>query len=84
MAQYEPIPPPRVDKLEDLLLYIVQELREISKALEGVESIILPKLHVEPEKKVEGMLALVDGDDWDPGSGQGVYRWNGTAWVYLG
>ena len=33
-----------------------------------------------------GMLVCVDGTDWDPGSGEGVYRRDkaNAAWVFLG
>lgn len=86
MAQYAPVPPEGVDNFTDLLLYITQELQHIADVLEGVEDVQLPKLHVEPDKRVDGMLAYADGTDWNPGSGQGVYIWkeDSGAWALLG
>jgi hypothetical protein len=31
----------------------------------------------------EGTLARADGTTWDPGSGKGLYYYNGTSWVFL-
>ena len=84
MPQYVPIPPGEIDNFDDMLLYLLRELREISKSFEGVEAIILEKMYVEPEKRVDGMVVYADGVEWNPGSGVGVYRWNGSAWVFLG
>lgn len=38
----------------------------------------------DPGNAVRGTLAYADGTSWDPGSGEGVYRYNGTSWVFLG
>ncbi len=31
-----------------------------------------------------GILAYANGTDWDPGSGEGYYRWTGQAWKLVG
>jgi len=31
-----------------------------------------------------GLLAYANGTDWNPGSGEGYYRWTGSAWKYFG
>jgi hypothetical protein len=43
-------------------------------------------LHAAPDRMRAGMLVYADGTDWNPGSGEGVYRRNAAnaAWVYLG
>lgn len=33
-----------------------------------------------PKEKVEGQLVYADGIRWNPGSGKGVYVFNGNAW----
>jgi hypothetical protein len=33
---------------------------------------------------MRGLLAYANGTDWNPGSGEGYYRWTGTAWHYMG
>lgn len=38
----------------------------------------------EPSPKFEGLLAYADGIGWDPGSGQGYYRYRGGVWVPVG
>lgn len=38
----------------------------------------------DPGNAVKGTLAYADGTSWNPGSGEGVYRYDGTVWVYLG
>jgi hypothetical protein len=31
-----------------------------------------------------GLLAYANGTDWNPGSGEGYYRWTGAAWQHIG
>jgi hypothetical protein len=31
-----------------------------------------------------GLIAYANGTDWNPGSGEGHYRWTGAAWKYIG
>ena len=73
-----------IRELNDFQEYVHRALTQIAEALEAIEDVQLPVLHVEPAKRNEGQLALADGTDWDPGSGAGVYRWDGAAWQFLG
>lgn len=41
-------------------------------------------LHAVPERPRRGLVVYADGTSWNPGSGEGVYRYNGTIWVFLG
>lgn len=43
-------------------------------------------LHTAPAKVRAGMLVMADGADWNPGSGEGLYRRNkaNSAWVFIG
>lgn len=47
-------------------------------------TISLDELHEEPERPESGMIVFADGSDWDPGSGQGIYCYYGSAWNKLG
>jgi hypothetical protein len=42
--------------------------------------------HSAPPKTWAGMLILADGVDYDPGSGEGLYRRDKTnaSWVFIG
>jgi hypothetical protein len=41
---------------------------------------------IEPSSPVTGLLAYANGTDWDPASDGtvGYFRWNGSAWVFVG
>lgn len=46
----------------------------------------LQYLHAEPKRVWAGMVVLADGTDWNPGSGEGMYRRNAanSAWTFIG
>lgn len=62
-----------------------RRVRQINKR-NLFETIILTKLTTEPSdaEKQEGMIAYADGTSWDPGSGAGIYWWDGSSWNFLG
>ena len=80
---YEPEDPPWDTKTE-LGSYLIRELRRIADAFTEVENIKLRKLHVEPVKPRDGMVILADGNDFDPGKGEGFYGYLNQAWVPFG
>lgn len=49
----------------------------------GLTGIQFKVLHVEPARPREGLVVYADGTDWDPGSGKGLYQYDGSAWVAL-
>jgi hypothetical protein len=63
----------------------MQELLRVSADLQTIErkTILLSASHAEPARPREGMLANADGADWDPGSGAGIYHFDGTNWTKL-
>jgi hypothetical protein len=64
-----------------------QVLQDIYNAMnEGLPYIRLQSLAAEPEKMVAHMVVIANGSTWDPGSGGGMYRRNGSnsAWVFIG
>lgn len=61
------------------------ELRRLEEAANRPVSFVeMEELHAEPSRLRNGMVALADGTDWDPGSGAGFYGYYGSAWVKLG
>jgi hypothetical protein len=55
--------------------YLFQELQRISEVLTPVADGAMEKRHVVPEKPRFGLF-YADGSDWDPGSGEGIYRYD--------
>src|SRR5687768_8080816 len=78
VPEYEPDPIGTPKNLEDLTAYIQRELQRLANAI-GKET-DLEVLHAEPSKKKEGLLVSADGEDWNPGSGKGLYVWLGGRW----
>jgi len=61
--------------------YIEREFRRIGAEIGKIMD--LEELHTAPERVSVGMVRMADGTSWNPGSGQGVYLYNGTTWVKL-
>lgn len=81
MVSYSPSVPPR--DAADLVRYLYDELSKISAAInEATYSLGIS--NVAPGKPRAGDLRIADGTNWNPGSGAGLYRHNGTTWVFIG
>ena len=65
---------------ESLRAYI----RELEERLWELENSVARISYVAPTKLREGMLRIADGAEWDPGSGAGLYRYQGAAWTKIG
>jgi hypothetical protein len=65
--------------LKELAKNLDLELEKIESAL--VQANQVRSLNVEPSKPREGMQAIADGSDWDPGDGQGLYTFINGAWA---
>jgi hypothetical protein len=61
-----------------------QELEKLEQALLGTDSFRLKEWHTVPPKPRLGDVYLADGTDWNPGSGQGAYLFDGSGFVLLG
>ncbi len=70
--------------LEELRLFLDDELRVIATGLGAVNGIQLDVLHVEPSKPRDGQVVLADGTNWNPGSGVGFYGYRNGSWTFLG
>lgn len=64
--------------------YIRRELLRISAEFAMIEEgRYLPILAAAPKKPREGMLAIADGTNWNPGSGKGLYEYKSGSWSKL-
>jgi hypothetical protein len=73
---YQPEPVTSLGDLPDLAAYIGRELSRIAEALPG-DYLVIKVYHNPPAKVKEGMLVFADGTNWDPGSGRGLYLYDG-------
>lgn len=73
-----PVPP------TNLGAYVRQELEKLKNELQPQKTLQLEVSYAEPTKPRAGMLAIADGTSWNPGSGAGLYRHDGSAWVFIG
>jgi len=81
VVRYEPGPLP--ENVEDLGGYVVSELKRLGDILLNQSLIRIDRIHTEPSKPRTGDIRYADGTDWNPGSGEGIYFYNGTSWVNL-
>jgi len=85
---YEAGNPPSVSQgnqeLRALTDYLFRELLNISASFQEVSDIQLQVLHKDLDKPRNGMIILVDGSNFNPGSGAGFYGRSAGAWVKLG
>lgn len=80
---YTPNIPPQ--DTERLLEYLDQEFIRISQILNRVESGEYEILYKEPRKYFPGLVVYADGTQWNPGSGEGLYRRSlANTWVKVG
>jgi len=68
---------------------VVEHITDLEKRiLDGFDtaqfnSINLNELHTTPQKPRNGDIINADGTDYNPGSGQGIYHFNGTVYTKL-
>ena len=72
----------------DLGRYLREELKKITEQFRtnDIEVAQFKVWHNEPDKPRQGQLYYADGSDFDPlaTGNEGLYRHNGTAWVFVG
>jgi hypothetical protein len=74
-------PEPAPGNPAELPEYIERELRRVGDAIS--QSLNPVELHAEPDKLTSPMIRFADGTDWDPGSGAGLYFYDGSTWTKL-
>lgn len=76
------IPP---EDYRQLLEYIERELAGISSSIDSIENGDHDILYNPPIRVRPGMVVYADGVEWDPGSGEGLYRYSlSGTWVFIG
>ena len=79
---YAPAPIPTDSQY--LTQYIANELIAIQSAINALAAGHLDKVYAVPAKLRDGDVRYADGVTWNPGSGAGIYYYNGTLWKLLG
>jgi len=69
--------------LDDLREWIEAELQKLEEAQAETTEVELRPVFAEPPRPREGMIVYADGVEWNPGSGKGIYNYNGTIWIAL-
>lgn len=61
-----------------------EESAKLKAAIDAVAEGFAPVVYAYPAKPRAGMLRNFDGTIIDPGSGAGIYRFDGVNWQFLG
>ena len=80
---YTPMVPPQ--EAERLPTYLDDEFQRVSQEIGRLASGLHDILYKPPVRFIKGMVIYADGTSWNPGSGEGLYRYSlGGTWVYIG
>ncbi len=67
---------------EGIKRYIQDELQRIETSVRSLSQAAIQVTEDPPEQPVKGMVRYAVSP-WNPGSGDGLYIYNGTAWVLV-
>lgn len=82
-AQYQPATPP--DQPELLPSYLRDEFIKIASAIRLLSDGHIDVTYANPNRPRAGDIRYADGMQWDPGSGEGLYRYNLSGnWIFVG
>lgn len=76
-------PDPLPERVEDLGIWAQAQLTRIGDIIFNQSIFRLDETHALPDKPRNGDIRYFDGTDADPGSGRGIYYYNGTSWTQL-
>ena len=79
---YQPGDPP--SDPAQLQRFLREELVKLKAAIDAVAEGFAPVVYAPPAKPRAGMIRNADGTQWYPGSGEGLYRFDGVVWKLLG
>ncbi len=70
----------------ELARYIFNEFQRISIVLDLLMVGHVEETNITPDKPRTGDVRLADGTNWNPGSGRGVYWYDGVSltWKFMG
>lgn len=80
---YSPQPPASIQSVEELRQWLQDELRNVALAINETQIVDLRPSYRAPERLRDGVIVYADGTQFNPGSGEGPYVWDGTAWKYM-
>jgi microcystin-dependent protein len=80
-ARFTPDPAP--ENAEELPGYLANSLSQVGAMVNSPTRNFAP-LNSAPPKPTDGDVAFADGIGWDPGSGRGMYSYDGEEWVLIG
>lgn len=86
MPRYHVEPPPLADDVSAVRRWALREFEKLMETLNQMVENPKDEVHVEPTRKVHGLIVLADGTNWNPGSGRGMYWYNAATslWKFLG
>lgn len=64
--------------------YLEAELGRIASAIGLLAAGHIDRTYAVPAKPRDGDIRYADGAAWNPGSGEGIYFFNGVVWKPLG
>lgn len=74
--------PTQAKTIEDLRRWATTELQRVADSAEAAQTPTIPPMFAAPAKPVTGQLAFADGTLWNPGSGRGLYYFDGV-WKFI-
>ena len=72
------------DDVTQIPQFLRDQQVQIQAAIASLVQNRYEKTYVAPAKPRDGDVAYADGTYWNPGSGAGLYQYNGTAWSVIG
>lgn len=79
--RYTPAPT-QAKTVEDLRRWASAELQRVADSSEAAQTPTISISYAAPAKPITGQLVFADGTQWNPGSGRGLYYFDGV-WVFI-
>lgn len=77
--------PGEIRTLEELTRYVRDLESRAAAAITLLAAGHLDVINAAPKKPRQGDIRYASGaPDWNPGSGPGIYYYNGSAWIFIG
>lgn len=77
--------PTGITTLDDFIRFVRDREIKIATAIQALAAGHLDPVYSAPVKPRTGDIRYADGTSWNPGSGEGIYRYSiAGAWAFLG
>ena len=63
--------------------YLRNEFQKLAAAINALAAGHLDTSYAAPSKPRDGDIRYADGSTWNPGSGAGIYWYNGSTWTKM-